>query len=74
MLHFTRHCPLFVYSDRIGTTNNVMGDAYCAGIMNHMAKELHLLDDDQIDSIENGNTVGAHFGREENGITSTTTF
>ena len=74
MLHFTRHYPLLVYSDRIQTVNNVMGDAYCAGIINHMAQKLHLLDDDQNGSIKNGNTVGAHFGREKNGITSTTTF
>jgi hypothetical protein len=52
-----------------------MGDAYGAGMINHVSTDLDvLLDDDGNESIKNGNANGSHFHAGENGITNTTTF
>ena len=54
------------------TVNNVMGDAYGAGMINHVSTDLQeLQDDDENGSIKNGHANG-HI--EGNGIIATTTF
>ena len=45
--------------DRIQTVNNVMGDAYGAGMINHVSTDLHeLLDDNENGNMKNGHANG----------------
>jgi hypothetical protein len=54
------------------TVNNVMGDAYGAGLINHLSTDLHELPDDEANGgIKNGH-VNGHTGG--NDITKTTNF
>ncbi|XP_028401706.1 excitatory amino acid transporter 1-like [Dendronephthya gigantea] len=60
--------------DRIQTVNNVMGDAYGAGMINHVSTDLNqLLDDHETERDKNGTAKGNHFRAGENSTTCSTT-
>lgn len=52
------------------TVNNVMGDAYGAGLINHLSNDLCVLLDDKVKQNRIANGVHA----EDYGISTTTTF
>lgn len=52
-----------------------MGDAYGAGLINHLATDLeNILEDQENGGIKNSNANENRFHTQENGTTSTTTF
>ena len=51
-----------------------MGDAYGAGLINHLSTDPNNLLEDQNGVINNSNVDKNRFHTEENGTTSTTTF